>query len=119
MAIRNQRRPPARLRPRGHKTPGPGSTGQSAESDFVSGTDADASSDDEANALDYSDMPAYLTEEQHAQWLCLGYQRHQRRWRRFTKEPVRKIRRAIRRALRGKGKGRCKGKGKRRRLHGR
>ncbi len=39
-----------------------GSAGQPAESDFDSGTDADASSDDEATALDCSDMPTYLTE---------------------------------------------------------
>eukprot|EP00959_Pyramimonas_sp_CCMP1952_P156568 3274379-Pyramimonas_sp.AAC.1 len=45
-----------------------GSAGQPAESDFDSGTDAGASSDDEATALDYSDMPTYLTEEQQAQW---------------------------------------------------
>eukprot|EP00959_Pyramimonas_sp_CCMP1952_P126173 2638388-Pyramimonas_sp.AAC.1 len=49
-----------------------GSTGRPAESDFDYGTDADASSDDEANALDYSDMPVYFTEEQQAQWLFLG-----------------------------------------------
>eukprot|EP00959_Pyramimonas_sp_CCMP1952_P276907 5788408-Pyramimonas_sp.AAC.1 len=43
------------------------SAGQLAESDFNSGTDADASSGDEAAALDYSDMPTYLTDEQQAQ----------------------------------------------------
>eukprot|EP00959_Pyramimonas_sp_CCMP1952_P073841 1543330-Pyramimonas_sp.AAC.1 len=57
-----------------------GSTGQPAESHFDSGTDTDTSSDDETNALDYSDMPAYLTEEQQAQWLFLGHQKHKRRW---------------------------------------
>eukprot|EP00959_Pyramimonas_sp_CCMP1952_P368699 7723003-Pyramimonas_sp.AAC.2 len=46
-----------------------GSVGQPTESDFDSGTDADTSSDDEATALDYSDMPTYLTEEQQAQCL--------------------------------------------------
>eukprot|EP00959_Pyramimonas_sp_CCMP1952_P097014 2027873-Pyramimonas_sp.AAC.1 len=51
-----------------------GSAGQPAESDFDSGTGTDTSSDDEATALDYSDMPTYLTEEQQAQWLFLGYQ---------------------------------------------
>eukprot|EP00959_Pyramimonas_sp_CCMP1952_P136199 2849544-Pyramimonas_sp.AAC.1 len=72
-------------RPRGRTTPGPGfgdrptrfppckpwpsmgSAGQPAGSDFDSGTDAYASSDDEATSLDCSDMPAYLTEEQQAQ----------------------------------------------------
>eukprot|EP00959_Pyramimonas_sp_CCMP1952_P321826 6734307-Pyramimonas_sp.AAC.1 len=95
-----------------------GSAGQPAESDFNSGTDADAFVD-EATALDYSDMPAYLTGEQQAQWLFLGYQKHKRRWRRLMKKPVCNARRTIRRALRGKGKGRGKGEGKRRRLHGR
>eukprot|EP00959_Pyramimonas_sp_CCMP1952_P273860 5724300-Pyramimonas_sp.AAC.1 len=84
-----------------------GSAGQPAESDFDSGADADASSGDEATALDYSDTPAYLTEEQ------------QRRWRRFMKKPVREVQRIVRRALRGKSKGPGEGKGKRRRLHGR
>eukprot|EP00959_Pyramimonas_sp_CCMP1952_P013531 285574-Pyramimonas_sp.AAC.1 len=64
-----------------------GSAGQPAESDFDSGPDADASSDDEATALDYSDMPTYFTEEQQAQWLFLGNQKHKRRWRRFMKKP--------------------------------
>eukprot|EP00959_Pyramimonas_sp_CCMP1952_P147951 3096275-Pyramimonas_sp.AAC.1 len=86
-----------------------GSAGQPAESDFDSGTDTDASSGDDATALDYSDMPAYLTEEQQAQWLFLGYQKHKRRWRRL-KKPVRKARRIVRRALKGKGK--CRGRGK-------
>eukprot|EP00959_Pyramimonas_sp_CCMP1952_P369536 7740321-Pyramimonas_sp.AAC.1 len=90
-----------------------GSTGQSAGSDFDSGTGADTSPDDETNALDYTDMPTYLTEERQAQWLSLGHQKHNRRWMRFTKKPIRKARRTIRRALRGKSK--CK----RRRLHGR
>eukprot|EP00959_Pyramimonas_sp_CCMP1952_P325698 6816935-Pyramimonas_sp.AAC.1 len=67
-----------------------GSAGQPAESDFDSGTDADSSCDDEATALGYSDMPTYLTEEQQAQWLTLGYQKHKRRWRRFMETPVRK-----------------------------
>eukprot|EP00959_Pyramimonas_sp_CCMP1952_P169340 3537546-Pyramimonas_sp.AAC.1 len=44
-----------------------GSAGQPAESDFDSGTDTDASSDDVTATLDYSDMPTYLTEEQQAQ----------------------------------------------------
>eukprot|EP00959_Pyramimonas_sp_CCMP1952_P007305 153112-Pyramimonas_sp.AAC.1 len=57
-----------------------GSAGLPAESDFDSGTDADTSSDGEAAALDYSDVPTYLTEEQ-AQWLFLGHQKHQRRLR--------------------------------------
>eukprot|EP00959_Pyramimonas_sp_CCMP1952_P166460 3479382-Pyramimonas_sp.AAC.1 len=51
-----------------------GSAGQPAESDFDSSTDADTSSDDESTALDYSDMPTYLTEEQQAYWLFSGYQ---------------------------------------------
>eukprot|EP00959_Pyramimonas_sp_CCMP1952_P189092 3955172-Pyramimonas_sp.AAC.1 len=51
-----------------------GSAGQLTESDFDSGTDAHASADDEATALDYSDMPTYFTEEQRAQWLLLGHQ---------------------------------------------
>eukprot|EP00959_Pyramimonas_sp_CCMP1952_P375539 7865318-Pyramimonas_sp.AAC.1 len=46
-----------------------GSAGQPAESNVDSGTGADASSDDEAAALDYSDMPTYLAEEQRAQLL--------------------------------------------------
>eukprot|EP00959_Pyramimonas_sp_CCMP1952_P249766 5221543-Pyramimonas_sp.AAC.1 len=87
-----------------------GSAGQPAESDLDSGTDADASSDDEATAFDYSDMPTYLTEEQQAQWLFFGHQKHKRRWRRFMKKPVRKARRIVRRALEGKGKGRNKDK---------
>eukprot|EP00959_Pyramimonas_sp_CCMP1952_P020342 429272-Pyramimonas_sp.AAC.2 len=95
-----------------------GSAGQPAESDFDSGTDADASSVDEATALEYSGMPTYLTEEQRAQWLFLGDQKHKRCWRRFMKKPVRKVRRIVRRALKGKGRRRTKGKGKRRRLHG-
>eukprot|EP00959_Pyramimonas_sp_CCMP1952_P318197 6658575-Pyramimonas_sp.AAC.1 len=70
-----------------------GSAGQLAESDFDSGADTDASSDDEAAALDYSDMPTYLTEEQQAQWSFLRHQKHKRRWRRFMKRPVRKARR--------------------------
>eukprot|EP00959_Pyramimonas_sp_CCMP1952_P020036 423059-Pyramimonas_sp.AAC.1 len=45
-----------------------GSAGQPAESDFDSSTDADASSDGEVTALDYSDMPACYAEEQQAQW---------------------------------------------------
>eukprot|EP00959_Pyramimonas_sp_CCMP1952_P268974 5623974-Pyramimonas_sp.AAC.1 len=53
-----------------------GSAGQPAESDLDSGTDTDTPSDDEATALDYSDMPTYFTEEQQAQWLFLGYQKH-------------------------------------------
>eukprot|EP00959_Pyramimonas_sp_CCMP1952_P101864 2130707-Pyramimonas_sp.AAC.1 len=64
-------------------------------------------------------MPTYLTEEQQVQWLCLGYQKHKRRWRRFVRKPVRRVRRMARRTLREKGEGRSKGKGKRRRLHGR
>eukprot|EP00959_Pyramimonas_sp_CCMP1952_P200829 4200511-Pyramimonas_sp.AAC.1 len=44
-----------------------GSAGQPAESDVDSGADADASSDDEAAALEYSDKPTYTTEEQQAQ----------------------------------------------------
>eukprot|EP00959_Pyramimonas_sp_CCMP1952_P140249 2934611-Pyramimonas_sp.AAC.1 len=68
-----------------------GSAGQPAESDFDSGTDTDASSDDEATALDYFDMPTLFTEKQQAQWLLLGQQKHKRRWRRFTKKPVRKV----------------------------
>eukprot|EP00959_Pyramimonas_sp_CCMP1952_P441742 9248158-Pyramimonas_sp.AAC.1 len=62
-------------------------------------------------------MPTYLADEQQAQWLFLAYQKRKRRWRRFTKKPVRRVRRIVRRSL--KGKGRSKGKGKRRRLHGR
>eukprot|EP00959_Pyramimonas_sp_CCMP1952_P281781 5889670-Pyramimonas_sp.AAC.1 len=58
-----------------------GSAGQPAESDFDPGTDTDASSDDETTALDYSDMPTYLTEEQQALWLFWGYQKHERGWR--------------------------------------
>eukprot|EP00959_Pyramimonas_sp_CCMP1952_P301305 6304085-Pyramimonas_sp.AAC.1 len=96
-----------------------GSAGQPAESDFDSGADTDTYSDDEATALDNSDMPTYLTEEQQAQWLFLGYQKHKHRWGRFMKKPVRKARRIARRAFNGKGKGRGKGKGKRRRLHDR
>eukprot|EP00959_Pyramimonas_sp_CCMP1952_P251984 5265117-Pyramimonas_sp.AAC.1 len=87
-----------------------GSAGRPAESDFGSGTDADASSDDEATALNYSDMPTYLAEEQQAQWLFLGYQKHMRRWRRFMKMPVRTVRRIVRRAFEGEGKGRSMGK---------
>eukprot|EP00959_Pyramimonas_sp_CCMP1952_P210286 4400663-Pyramimonas_sp.AAC.1 len=45
-----------------------GSARQPAESDFDSGADADAVSDDSATALDYSDMLTYLTEEQQVQW---------------------------------------------------
>eukprot|EP00959_Pyramimonas_sp_CCMP1952_P217626 4551662-Pyramimonas_sp.AAC.1 len=81
------------VRPWGRKTPGPGfggrpkprplrkpqtltgSAGRPAESDLDSVTDADASSDDEATALDYSDMPAYLAEEQQAQGFFLGCQK--------------------------------------------
>eukprot|EP00959_Pyramimonas_sp_CCMP1952_P125295 2619748-Pyramimonas_sp.AAC.1 len=75
-------------RPRGRKTPGPDlGDFQPAESDFDSGTDTDTSSDDEATALDYSEMSTYLTEEQQAQWLFLGYEKHRRRWRRFMKKP--------------------------------
>eukprot|EP00959_Pyramimonas_sp_CCMP1952_P342103 7166952-Pyramimonas_sp.AAC.1 len=87
-----------------------GSAGQPAESDFDSGADADASSDDEAAALDCSDMPRYLAGEQQAQWLFLGYQKHERRWRRFMKKPVRRGGRIVRRSLKGKGRGRSKGK---------
>eukprot|EP00959_Pyramimonas_sp_CCMP1952_P180957 3784110-Pyramimonas_sp.AAC.1 len=50
-----------------------GSAGQPAESDFDVGTGADASSDDGATALDYSDIPTHLTEEQQAQWTFVGY----------------------------------------------
>eukprot|EP00959_Pyramimonas_sp_CCMP1952_P260044 5436811-Pyramimonas_sp.AAC.1 len=64
-------------------------------------------------------MPTYLTEEQQAQWLSLGYQKHKRRWRRLMKKPVREARRIARRALEGEGKGRGEGKGKWQRLHGR
>eukprot|EP00959_Pyramimonas_sp_CCMP1952_P363919 7620482-Pyramimonas_sp.AAC.1 len=96
-----------------------GSAGQPAESDLDSGTDADASSDDEATSLDYFDMLTYLTEEQQAQWLFLGHQKHRRRWRRSMKKPVRRVRRVARRSLIRKGKGRSKGKAKRWRLHGR
>eukprot|EP00959_Pyramimonas_sp_CCMP1952_P076771 1604345-Pyramimonas_sp.AAC.1 len=49
----------------------------------------------------------------------LGHQKHKRRWRRFMKKPVKRVRRMARRTLKGRGKGRSKGKGKRRRLHGR
>eukprot|EP00959_Pyramimonas_sp_CCMP1952_P263751 5515891-Pyramimonas_sp.AAC.1 len=66
-----------------------GSAGQPAESDFDSGADTDASSDDEATALDYSDMPTYLTEEQEAQWSFLGNQKHRRRRRRSMKRLAR------------------------------
>eukprot|EP00959_Pyramimonas_sp_CCMP1952_P303369 6348672-Pyramimonas_sp.AAC.1 len=52
-------------RPRGRKTPGP--AGQPAESVFDPSADADASSGDEATALDYSDVPTYLSEEHRAQ----------------------------------------------------
>eukprot|EP00959_Pyramimonas_sp_CCMP1952_P406688 8523763-Pyramimonas_sp.AAC.1 len=86
------------------------SAGQPAESDFDSGTDADASSNDEATARGYFDMPTYLTEEQQARWLFLGYQNHKRRGRRSIKKPVRKVRRIARRSLKGKGKGRSNGK---------
>eukprot|EP00959_Pyramimonas_sp_CCMP1952_P464764 9487165-Pyramimonas_sp.AAC.1 len=54
-----------------------GSAGQPAESDFDSSTDKDTSSDDEAIALDYSDMPTYLTEEQQARLIFVGYQKTQ------------------------------------------
>eukprot|EP00959_Pyramimonas_sp_CCMP1952_P122818 2567203-Pyramimonas_sp.AAC.1 len=64
-------------------------------------------------------MPRYLTEEQRAQWLFLAHHKHRRRWLRFMKKPVRKVRRIARRPPKGKGKGRSKGKGKRRRLYGR
>eukprot|EP00959_Pyramimonas_sp_CCMP1952_P018516 391117-Pyramimonas_sp.AAC.1 len=64
-------------------------------------------------------MPTYITEEQQARWLFLGYQKHKRRWRRCMKKPARKVRRVVRRALKGEDKGRGKGRGKRRRLHGR
>eukprot|EP00959_Pyramimonas_sp_CCMP1952_P198707 4156277-Pyramimonas_sp.AAC.1 len=64
-------------------------------------------------------MPAYLTGEQQAQWLFLGHQAHERRWRRFTKKPARKVRRIARRSLQRKGEGRGIGKGQRWRLHGR
>eukprot|EP00959_Pyramimonas_sp_CCMP1952_P090399 1892482-Pyramimonas_sp.AAC.1 len=60
-----------------------GSAGQTAVSDFDSGADA---------AFDYSDMPAYLTKEKQAQWSFSGRQKHKRRWRRFMKKPVRKVR---------------------------
>eukprot|EP00959_Pyramimonas_sp_CCMP1952_P167906 3508840-Pyramimonas_sp.AAC.1 len=80
------------------------SAGQPAESDFDSGTDTDASLDDEATAFDYSDMPTYLTEEQQEQWLFVGYQKHKRRLRRFMKEPVRKVWRIVRRALKGEAR---------------
>eukprot|EP00959_Pyramimonas_sp_CCMP1952_P078723 1645762-Pyramimonas_sp.AAC.1 len=96
-----------------------GSAGQPAESDLDSSTDADASSEGETTTLGYFDTPTYLTEEQQAQWLFLGDQTHERRWRRFMKKPVRKVRRMARRTLEGKGEGRSRGKGKRRRLHGR
>ena len=97
-----------------------GSAGQpagSAEEEFDSGTDSDTSSDDGAEDIDFSDVPVHLTEAQQAVWVFLGYRHHKRRWRRFMKKPVRKIRRTIRREFGRKGKG--KGKGKRRRLHGR
>eukprot|EP00959_Pyramimonas_sp_CCMP1952_P302271 6324569-Pyramimonas_sp.AAC.1 len=64
-------------------------------------------------------MPTYLAEEQQAQWLFLGYRKHERRWRRFMKKSVRRARRMVRRTHKGRGKGRSKGKGKRWRLHGR
>eukprot|EP00959_Pyramimonas_sp_CCMP1952_P062037 1296411-Pyramimonas_sp.AAC.1 len=83
-----------------------GSAGQPAESDIDSGIGADASSDDEATAFDCPDTPIYLAEEQQAQLLFLGHQKHERRWRIFMKKPVRKVRRVARRASRGKGKGR-------------
>eukprot|EP00959_Pyramimonas_sp_CCMP1952_P112007 2342553-Pyramimonas_sp.AAC.1 len=64
-----------------------GSGGLPAESDLDTGADADASSGDETTALDYSDMPTCRIEEQQAQWLFLGYQKHKRRWRRFANKP--------------------------------
>eukprot|EP00959_Pyramimonas_sp_CCMP1952_P172068 3595333-Pyramimonas_sp.AAC.1 len=73
-----------------------GSAGQPAESDFDSDADADASSDDEATALDCSDMPTCHAEEQQAQWLFLVNQKHKRRWRRSMNKPVRRARRIAR-----------------------
>eukprot|EP00959_Pyramimonas_sp_CCMP1952_P102330 2140613-Pyramimonas_sp.AAC.1 len=49
---------------------------------------------------------------EHLFWLL---QQAKRRWRRFTRKPVRRVRRRIRRSFKGKGKG----KRGRRRLNGR
>eukprot|EP00959_Pyramimonas_sp_CCMP1952_P414968 8694715-Pyramimonas_sp.AAC.1 len=87
-----------------------GSAGQPAASDLDSGTDADASSDDEAAALDCSDMPTCPTKEQRAQWFVLGYQKHKRRWRRFMKKPARRVRRIVRRSVEGKARAEVKAK---------
>ena len=86
-------------------------------SPFDSGTDTDTESSDGTEPIDYSDIPVHLTEQQQAEYLFLGYQKHKRRFRRFMKKPIRRVRRAVRRAFQHKGKSR--GKGKRRRLHGR
>eukprot|EP00959_Pyramimonas_sp_CCMP1952_P301635 6311238-Pyramimonas_sp.AAC.1 len=53
----------------------------------------------------FSDAPAHFAEEQQAQWIFMGLQVHERRWRRFMKKPARRVRRAVRRAHGPKGKG--------------
>eukprot|EP00959_Pyramimonas_sp_CCMP1952_P379359 7946512-Pyramimonas_sp.AAC.1 len=95
-----------------------GSAGQPAETDFDPGTDTDASSDEEAAALDCSDMPTYLAEEQQEQRLFLGHQKQKRRWRRFMKKPVHKAQRNARRARKEKRQGSRYGQRNRRHTSG-
>eukprot|EP00959_Pyramimonas_sp_CCMP1952_P009775 203999-Pyramimonas_sp.AAC.1 len=54
-------------------------------------------------------------DSQRAEHLFWLFQQANRRWRRFTRKPVRRVRRRMRRSFKGKGKG----KRGRRRLNGR
>ena len=69
--------------------------------------------------MDYQDIPAHLTDEQKGEFLYFAMRHAKRRWRRFMKKPVRRVRRRIRRVFHAKGRGKGKGGMRRRRLHGR
>jgi len=94
-----------------------GEAGEGDEAIFYdSCTDTDTSSDDEEEPLDWSDCAGYSPDEI-SQWLFFQQRFHKRRWRRWTRKPVRRVRRFIKKRTfhRRKsfgGRGRPKGRGK-------
>ena len=70
--------------------------------DWDSGTDSDtASSCGDVDLTDLNDVPQ-LQAEQDLFW---AMEHAKRRWRAYTRKPVRKVRRFFRRYMKGKGKG--------------
>ena len=69
-----------------------------------SGADADTASSVEETWYEYDDVPEGLDENQKAEELFWAYQRAKGRYRRFMREPVRRVRRFLKRKGKGKGK---------------